>query len=385
MNPPDSKDDPGAAAPPAGPRFWWVNHQHTHRQELDGEYLWSPKRSQHGARGVSCDNMIRVMPGDVVFSYADSAIRAVGVVLGRAREAPKPQEFGGPASRAADSGVANAGPANREPARQAARARVLGSRGPGNRAAPEAGWQVAVRFHELATPLWPKDHAAQLDSGPGRRSPRNDDGVYLSAIPQSMADALRQLLGAELERIVEAITLTCGGRLAEDAAEEAIQQRSDIDPIVKKTLVSARLGQGVYRAQVERIEQQCRVTGLLDRRHLRASHIKPWCVCDDREKLDGFNGLLLSPHIEHLFYRGYISFADSGELLLSAELNPAVLESWGIALPCSVGTFLPEQCWYLAYHRDHVFGKPDGGRRRQGPEALPQPQPQALSGGVSDS
>ena len=36
------------------------------------------------------------MPGDVVFAYscAEGGVRAVGVALGRAREAPNPFEFG---------------------------------------------------------------------------------------------------------------------------------------------------------------------------------------------------------------------------------------------------------------------------------------------------
>jgi hypothetical protein len=71
------------------PKYWWVNHGQTHRQELEGEYLWSPKRNQNGAKNVSYDNMIHVMPGDVVLSFAEAAIRAIGVALGRAREAPR--------------------------------------------------------------------------------------------------------------------------------------------------------------------------------------------------------------------------------------------------------------------------------------------------------
>ncbi len=89
--------DSGAPAAPSTPTrgsdaaanaYWWVNRKLMHRQEVEGEveYLWSPKVNQNGARNVSYDNMVRVMPGDVVFSFADAAIRAVGVALGRAPE-----------------------------------------------------------------------------------------------------------------------------------------------------------------------------------------------------------------------------------------------------------------------------------------------------------
>ncbi len=150
----------------------------------------------------------------------------------------------------------------------------------------------------------------------------------------------------------------------DDVVEEEIRQRVDIGRTEKRTLIDARRGQGVYRQNLEQIESGCRLTGLLDRRHLRSSHIKPWCVCEDHEKLDGFNGLLLSPHIDHLFDRGYISFSDGGDLMVSKDLNPLVLGSWGLGLPRNVGAFRPEQCRYLEYHRREVFEKTSGGRRK---------------------
>jgi putative restriction endonuclease len=93
-------------------------------------------------------------------------------------------------------------------------------------------------------------------------------------------------------------------------------------------------------ARAPRSDNACMRTGLSDRRHLRAIHIKPWCECDDGEQLDGFNGLLLSPHLAHLFARGYISFSDSGTLLVSEELNPSVLQNR--ASPRS-GTWTPSR------------------------------------------
>jgi putative restriction endonuclease len=315
--------------------YWWVNHKQTFRQEIDGEYLWSPKTNQNGAKNESYNNMTRVLPGDVVFSFADAAIRAVGVALGRAREAPKPREFGAT----------------------------------GDQWGSDPGWQVPVRFRELSNPLRPKAHASELASvlpakhSPIRASGDGNQGVYLAAVPGTMAAKLRELLGGQFEQVLESITQTTDGRLTEDAAEERIQQRTDIGPTEKLNLVKSRRGQGVFRENLEQIEKKCRVTGVLDRRHLRASHIKPWNVCDDREKLDGFNGLLLSPHVDHLFDRGYISFSDAGDLLVSKDLNRAVLESWGISLPHNVGSFRQEQRRYLEYHRAEVFEQLNSGRR----------------------
>lgn len=138
-------------------------------------------------------------------------------------------------------------------------------------------------------------------------------------------------------------------------AEAQIQQRTDIGATEKLELRKSRRGQGIYRSNLERFEKRCRVTGLENRRHLRASHIKPWSVCTDAEKLDGYNGLLLSPHVDHLFDRGYISFTDAGELLIADSLDRRVLRTWGIPIRRTVGKFHPEQCTFLAYHRQEVF------------------------------
>ena len=61
-------------------------------------------------------------------------------------------------------------------------------------------------------------------------------------------------------------------------------------------------------------EQYCRVTGVRETRHLKAGHIKPWRDATDGERLDGANGLLLSPHIDHLFDEGYITFSRAKRL-----------------------------------------------------------------------
>jgi putative restriction endonuclease len=74
-------------------RFWWVNQKQTHRQEIGGGYLWSPKRSAR-ARNQFYENMKIVAPGDVVFCYWETAVRARGVVQSFGYDAPKPDEFG---------------------------------------------------------------------------------------------------------------------------------------------------------------------------------------------------------------------------------------------------------------------------------------------------
>jgi hypothetical protein len=314
---------------------WWVNHKQTFRQEVEGSYLWSPKAKKNGARNVSYDNMTRAIPGEVVFSYTDGRIAAVGVVIDRVRTAPSPAGSG-----------------------EAAK--------PGQ---TDAGGLLPVRFELLSQPLVPKDQMTRLapllpvKDSPIRASGDGYPGVYLAEIPPPMAAVLRELLGGQVEEVEEKVAIETNDQLTDAAIEERIWQRADLGPREKRQLINARLGQGVFRENVEHIERSCRVTGALDRRHLRAAHIKPWKLSDDREKLDGFNGLLLSPHVEHLFKRGHISFSDEGQLLVSKHLNPVVVKVWGLDKPRPPEVFGPEQRVYLEFHRRHVFEKVSGGRR----------------------
>jgi len=119
--------------------------------------------------------------------------------------------------------------------------------------------------------------------------------------------------------------------------------------------VKSRRGQGVFRKNVRLLEKRCRVTGISEMRHLIASHIKPWKDSTDMEKLSGYNGLLLAPHVDHLFDKGWISFADDGELLVSPRLDAAVLSKWGVLLPLNVGAFSKDQAVFLAWHRKNTL------------------------------
>ena len=316
-------------------RHWWVNHPDSDGAQVDGGYLWLPKKNKNGSRTPSQHNMTRLMPGDIVFSCTGGTVAAIGVVLECARSAP--------ISRAL--------------------AALVRPR------ATEEGWLVPVRFVQLARPLRPSQRAAEIKPLlPHRQSPLRVCGdanptVILAEVPARLAELLRRMLERQVEECEARIAMEMDGKLAERAIGEHIWQRSDIGLSERRQLLSARVGQGVFRDRVERTESGCRVTGILDRRYLRATHLKPWKDADDREKLDGFNGLLLAPHIQQLFDRGQISFADDGTLLISRHLNPYVRKAWGLEQPLAPRAFMPEQRVYLDYHRQQVFEKVGGGRR----------------------
>ena len=59
-------------------RYWWVNQNQTYRHEVQGGYLWSPKRNANGGRNPFYESMREVAPGDLILSFKlklDSSLR----------------------------------------------------------------------------------------------------------------------------------------------------------------------------------------------------------------------------------------------------------------------------------------------------------------------
>ncbi|WP_262298994.1 HNH endonuclease [Microvirga sesbaniae] len=180
-----------------------------------------------------------------------------------------------------------------------------------------------------------------------------------SAVPVRIDDG-------EAESLLRRLTLTRGladkgdglTDITEDELEHMISADIQIDHTEREAVIKARRGQGVYRMNLEMIEKRCRVTGVSDPRLLRANHIKPWRACKtNEERLDGYNGLLLTPNVDHLFDQGYITFDDDGGMRVSSLIQQKQLRKLGLVreLINRPRPFRPEQIRYLEYHREYIF------------------------------
>ena len=87
---------------------------------------------------------------------------------------------------------------------------------------------------------------------------------------------------------------------------------------------------------------------------LVASHIKPWSISDANEKLDIHNCLLMCPNHDKLFDRGYISFDDTGRILISEKLDDNNRMYMNIT-PTMKIDITEENIKYIKYHRKNVF------------------------------
>lgn len=320
-------------------KYWWVNQNQTFRQEIDGGYLWSPKRNTDDRRNPFYEFMREVAPGDVVFSFANTRISVLGIVSGYCRESPKPPEFG-----------------------------LAGSNW------SQIGWRVDVRWQHLENPIRPIDHIARLRMFLGAKySPLRTDGnglqgVYLTSVNGGLANELFMLIGAQAQKIAqlgEQVSMTEKLSPAPEPDVEEWEQRQvaeiESDPTLRETerksLIVARIGQGDFRKQVRTVERACRITKVDRLEHLVASHVRPWRDSDNAQRLDKENGLLLTPTIDHLFDKGFISFEDTGRLIVSPVADETSLRRMGIKSSETVdtGPFSEGQRAYLRYHRDNVL------------------------------
>ena len=139
--------------------------------------------------------------------------------------------------------------------------------------------------------------------------------------------------------------------------EVDIREDRTIPETERQALVLARRGQGQFRANVLTIERACRVTKVERPEHLIASHTKPWRDSSNEERLDGENGFLLTPTIDHLFDKGFISFEGNGDLVVSPVGDRTSLVRMGITpeRKLNVGGFSEGQRKFLEYHRDSVL------------------------------
>jgi putative restriction endonuclease len=306
-------------------RYWWVNQNQTYKHEVQGGFLWSPKHNKGGGRNQFYDNMTRVQPGDLVLSFCDASIKAVGIVQGPAEAASKP-EFGSVGNQWSDE-----------------------------------GWLVQVEFEVAKNPVRPKDIIQELAPhlsakyAPLQANGNGNQGVYLTEVSRGFAEVLLDKMGLSIAGVMAAEPVIDVEEAADEEAQAAMQGRTDIGATQKQQLILARRGQGVFKANVRLNEMRCRVTNVADPQFLIASHIKPWRDCNDQEKLDGCNGLLLSPHIDRLFDRGLMSFADDGTVLKSSKLSPQVWSAWGLDNIANVGNFNNLQSTYLAIHRSSIY------------------------------
>jgi hypothetical protein len=302
------------------PSYWTVNQGKTYKDEIPGGFVWAPITNKAGSKLQIYTNLTLIKKGDIIFSLVNTGkgqcIYAIGTCTKEYELCDNPLQHN------KDDWIKD-------------------------------GWIVNVDFKELDNKpfiknkidairqLLPKKYSPLLQNG---NAPQQG---YLSSISDELAKTFISMIGNEF-------TLVCSN---EELEEQGIRGRTDIGYTVKTQLVNSRRGQGIFKDNVLKNEKSCRITGITNIKFLIASHIKPWAKSNDFEKLDGCNGLLLSPNVDRLFDKGFISFKSDGSVMVSSEIDNATLIALGVNTNMNVGMFNKNQCVYLDYHQKNIFKK----------------------------
>lgn len=142
--------------------YWWVSQGTTYERSLKDSTLWAPQSDKRGRSWFYWDNVSKVKAGDVIFHYADGAIRAVSVATTDGQPAAKTLREG----RWSDK-----------------------------------GWRVNVDVHALVEPLpiqaiGPRLVALNIEKGPVTRAGGASPG-YLYELPDDAVESIVEPLNLD--------------------------------------------------------------------------------------------------------------------------------------------------------------------------------------------
>lgn len=206
--------------------------------------------------------------------------------------------------------------------------------------------------------LLPQGYAVALVQGPPTLLPelersfapwQRDGAAFVAATDAELARWLRR---------ASALAQSLPNQAAVDF-DTQVQQAlaalpaTDTQSTEVQRMVRQRVGQNRYRqAMLAYWGGACAVTGLSLQPALRASHAKPWVDCiTDAERLDVFNGFLLSANLDALFDKFLISFTDLGDLLVSTNVSSADQDRLGLSEGLKLRWVAPAHMPYLKFHR----------------------------------
>jgi len=293
--------------------FYWVFQNSTYQEESEGSYLWAPKKGKNNRTPFHWQTMNDLQEGDIVFSSYQQKIVAVSTVMSTAYDYKKPFAVNT------------------------------------DNEWEEDGNKVDLNFHELNDPVILKSFPPKLQRILNvYHGPLNTNGTGNQGYLYELSDEA----GTDLLAIIETQNnIDIEAEFVEDIEHENISKTT------KKAIIESRVGQGLFRKELITLGNgKCAVTNLDLTDILIASHIKPWKVSNNNERLDPYNGLLLSPNYDKLFDSGYISFDDDGQIIISSILTEIQYEQLGINKDIRLFKKINHKVKkYLTYHRKNIL------------------------------
>lgn len=178
--------------------------------------------------------------------------------------------------------------------------------------------------------------------------PQRNNGEDLVHYGIQFGFASAENLGRFIGGLQDSLTIPSPAEPENTLSDEIREKETDVTVLAK-----ARRGQGRFRADLFNFWQgRCVLTDVYHPELLRASHIKPWGVSTNRERLDIFNGLLFAVHLDALFDRALITFEGSGDMLVSETLSDQERAVFGLASPTRKLLLSVAHLDYMSHHRE---------------------------------
>jgi putative restriction endonuclease len=247
------------------------------------------------------------------------------------------------------------------------------------------GFEIVQKSDPSVVSLCSSLHPVKVDitigNHEGAYALRFSDTLSLSELKRGLNNELflngrietwnRELLGVVLKRAAElGIALPDGPiRLYNERLETYLNgnleerssftrtEKSMFQGTEREQLVKQRIGQDVFREALFKYWKNCCAITTLDVPEiLRASHIKPWADCDnDNDRLNVYNGFLLSANYDALFDKGLITFDDKGIIIYSSKLSKSQILEIGGDRYKSLRWIDERHLPFLEWHRSYVF------------------------------
>lgn len=287
--------------------YWWVNQGNSYKLEHNGGFIWAPVVNAEGKSFFYWDNLADVKGGDIIFSNVDGRIKTIGLALNDAYSAERSTYH---ANLWLDEG-------------RKADVKYFKANHP----------KTIAEVYAATATLWPSKYSPI--TGVGDRANQG----YLFAVPDTAGNIMLQILDASQVTNVN-------------------PERKPISKTTKDAIIQARLGQGKFRKDlIKRWSGKCVITTFPITSLLVASHIKPWALSTNEERLDTDNGLLLSPNYNSLFDRFLISFSEQGELIKSDRISWEDLAFLQINPSSKIKGLTSGNKKYLKYHLEEMLRK----------------------------
>lgn len=301
--------------------YFLVFQNKSYEEERNGGYLWAPQKNKNGQTFHHWTDMKLIKKGDIIFNSFNGKLVSILTAQANCQEHERP------------NGLEQLDLWEND------------------------GWLVDVEYNDLEQPITYKNHMEDIlklqddKYAPFNKAGRGNTG-YLFRVSKELANFFFEIIEATNPVLRRKFQIEDNLQL-----EKVKQIENELNSIItlekteKETIIKSRIGQSAFKKALLTIEKKCRLCGVRDEHFLVASHIKPWSESNNQERLDVNNGLLLCPNHDALFDKRYISFDETGKVMVKKSLDATTKMFLNISDNMSINLDERQQI-YMKWHRE---------------------------------